>query len=189
MWLIVLAAVAYVVSDGRLGTLVVPVAEIAAIAVVIGLAKMFYRAWLFGHAVLLGPTQLPRLYDSLQRGSERLGLPEPPQAFVYNSNGLMNAFAMRVLGRPMVMLTSALIDVQSDRQVDFVVGHELGHHVAGHLGFWKNLLKLPGTFVPFLGSAYHRARELTAAGSALIAWTRPRRRGARCTCWPAAAPG
>ena len=123
---------------------------------------MFYRAWLFGHAVLIGPAQLPRLHDSLRRGSQKLGLPEPPQAFVYNSNGLMNAFAMRVLGRRMVLLTSALIDVESDRQVDFVVGHELGHHVAGHLGLWRNLLKFPGSVVPFLGPAYHRARALTA---------------------------
>lgn len=62
----------------------------------------------------------------------------------------------------MVLLTSALIDVQNDAQVDFVIGHELGHHAAGHLSPWKNLLRLPGSFTPFLGAAYHRSRELTA---------------------------
>ncbi len=41
------------------------------------------------------------------------------------------------------------------------MGHELGHHAAGHLSFWKNLLLFPGKLVPLLGAAYHRSRELT----------------------------
>ena len=162
IWLVALVAVALAFARGRSAEFVVFIVEIAVIMLVLLLVKMFYRAWLFGHAVLIGPQQLPRLYDSLRRGAEKLGMREVPQAFLYNSNGLMNAFAMRVLNRRMVLLTSALIDVENDAQVDFVVGHELGHHVAGHLTFSKNLLKYPGYFIPFLGAAYHRGRELTA---------------------------
>lgn len=43
----------------------------------------------------------------------------------------------------------------------FVVGHELGHHAAGHLDPVKNVLKAPGQFVPFLYPAYSRTREYT----------------------------
>ena len=60
-----------------------------------------------------------------------------------------------------MFLTSTLIEVETDAQVRFVIGHELGHHAAGHLDFYKRLLRLPGHFVPFLGRAYSRRRELT----------------------------
>ncbi|WP_242538847.1 M48 family metallopeptidase [Trinickia acidisoli] len=60
-----------------------------------------------------------------------------------------------------VFLTSALIDANSDAQVRFLIGHELGHHAAGHLNPWLNALKLPAHLVPFLGKAYSRSREYT----------------------------
>ncbi len=57
--------------------------------------------------------------------------------------------------------TRPLVDVQNDAQVRFVIGHELGHHAAGHLNPWLNVLKLPGHYVPLLGAAYSRGREYT----------------------------
>jgi Zn-dependent protease with chaperone function len=94
-------------------------------------------------------------------GSQEIGLPEPPKTFLYNSNGLLNAFARRLLRGRYVFLTSALVDATSDAQVRFVIGHELGHHAAGHLNPWMNTLKLPGYLIPFLGPAYSRSREYT----------------------------
>ena len=92
-------------------------------------------------------------------GSKELGLKEAPKAFLYNSNGLFNAFARRLLGGRYVFLTSALVDANSDEQVRFVIGHEIGHHAAGHLNPWLNFVKLPAHLVPFLMSAYSRSRE------------------------------
>jgi Zn-dependent protease with chaperone function len=74
---------------------------------------------------------------------------------------LVNAFARRLLGGRYVFLTSALVEASSDEQVRFVIGHELGHHAAGHLNPVLNALKLPGYVVPFLQPAYSRAREYT----------------------------
>jgi Zn-dependent protease with chaperone function len=161
IWLLILAALVASLLHSP-GNAVVLLIEAAVILGVLALAKMFYRAYLFGHAVLVSPTQFPRLYESVASASHRLGLAHPPQTFVYNSHGLTNALAMRVLRHRMVLLTSALIDVEHDRQVDFVVAHEVGHHVAGHLGFWRNTAKYPAHLIPFLGRAYSRARELTA---------------------------
>jgi Zn-dependent protease with chaperone function len=120
-----------------------------------------YRASAFGNMILLGPGQFPELHAMVVEGSQKIGLAEPPQTFIYNSNGIFNAFARRLMGGRYVFLTSALVDASSDAQVRFVLGHELGHHAAGHLNPWLNVLKLPAHLVPFLGKAYSRAREYT----------------------------
>lgn len=120
-----------------------------------------YRARAFGNMVLLGPAQFPALYAMVVEGARDIGLEKTPTTFLYNSQGVFNAFARRVLGGQYVFLTSALVDAASDEQVRFVIGHELGHHAAGHLNPWMNLLKFPAKIVPFLGSAYSRSREYT----------------------------
>jgi len=121
----------------------------------------FYRAHAYGHFVLLGRRQFPDLHSLVETGAAQIGLQPAPTTFLYNSNGLVNAFARRLLGGRFVFLTSALVEMSTDAQVKFVVGHELGHHAAGHLDWGKNLIKLPAYLVPFLAPAYSRGRELT----------------------------
>ena len=120
-----------------------------------------YRATAFGNMLMLGPQQFPDLYEAVVAASRDIGLREPPKTFLYNSNGLFNAFARRLLGGRFVFLTSALVDASSDPQVRFVMGHEVGHLAAGHLNLWMNAIKLPARLVPFLGRAYSRSRETT----------------------------
>ena len=163
IWTVVaLALVAAALAKNSFAELFILLLEIAFFALALYIVGLFHRAYLFGHAILITERQFPELYASLQRGAAKLGLPELPQSFLYNSNGLVNAFAARMGRKRMVLITSAIVDVDTKAQVDFIIGHELGHHAAGHLSPWKNLLKLPGQFMPFLGAAYHRARELTA---------------------------
>ena len=46
----------------------------------------------------------------------------------------MNVMALTLVGRARyIWLTSALIDADSDDQVRFVIGQEIGHHVSSHL--------------------------------------------------------
>lgn len=138
-------------------------------AVIIFIRHAFTRAYIFGHYVLIGTRQFPRLYDMVVRGADDLGMATPPASFVHNSAGVMNAMALRLLGSRYVWLTSALIDADRDEQVRFVIGHELGHHALGHLDFWRNLLRGPGYAVPFVAAAYSRGRELSCdrVGAAL----------------------
>jgi Zn-dependent protease with chaperone function len=125
-------------------------------------AAALYRAHAFGNMVLLGPQQCPEFHKMVVEGSQKLGMIDPPKAFLYNSNGVMNAFARRLLGGRYVFLTSALVEVTNDAQVQFIIGHELGHHAAGHLNPVKVVLEAPARMlVPFLGPAYSRAREYT----------------------------
>lgn len=124
-------------------------------------AHAFTRAFIFGHYVMVSERQFPVLHAMVVQASRDVGLGQVPVTFVYNASGVMNAMALRLLGRRYVWLTSALIDHDTEAQVRFVIGHELGHHAFGHLDRWRGLLRLPGLVIPFLGPAYSRARELS----------------------------
>ena len=77
------------------------------------------------------------------------------------SGGVLNAFATKFLSRRFVIIYSSLIDsCQDPRQLDFVIGHEMGHLAAGHLQY--RALLLPFFLVPWLGPAYSRACEYTS---------------------------
>lgn len=125
------------------------------------IAGVLYRATAFGNMVLLGPEQFPDLHAMVVDGARDLGLSPTPRTFLYNSNGLFNAFARRLMGGRYVFLTSALVEASNDEQVRFVIGHELGHHAAGHLNPLLNFIKMPAHVAPFLMPAYSRGREYT----------------------------
>lgn len=162
LWLAIVAG--FIIALGSPHSAVIALAYAGyalAFWIVFMIAAAAYRAIAFGNMVLLGVRQFPELHAMVVAGSNDIGLPEPPRTFLYNSNGLFNAFARRLMGGRYVFLTSALVDATSNAQVRFIIGHELGHHAAGHLNPWMNTLKLPAHAVPFLGKAYSRSREST----------------------------
>lgn len=162
LWVLIAWAIrAGLTSDNprTVGITWVYVGYAVAIGIFYFLSSAFYRATAFGNMILLGPQQFPELHAMVVAAATELGVSEPPKAFLYNSNGLFNAFARRLLGGRYVFLTSALVEANNDEQVRFVIGHELGHHAAGHLNPWMNGIKLPAAVVPFLRPAYSRARE------------------------------
>ena len=163
LWILFgLGMVAALVSGAEAATVVIGYIVYGLMAaLVIWIMSGVYRATAFGNMTLLGPDQFPQLHAMVAAGAEELGLKPAPAAFLYNSNGLFNAFARRLLGGRYVFLTSALVEADDDEQVRFVIGHELGHHSAGHLNPWINVLKMPAYAVPFLAPAYSRAREYT----------------------------
>jgi Zn-dependent protease with chaperone function/Tfp pilus assembly protein PilE len=162
------------------GVILSAIVWLAVVVSIVGLAYALLGALFFlaAHALHLAHVrtngvrvderQLPELHARIQAVSGRLGVQPAPAVYVLNGGGLLNAFATKLLSRRYVILLSDLVDHCEDpRQLDFVVGHELGHHAAGHLSW--NLFLLPYRIVPWLGAAYSRAREYTCDRCGLAA--------------------
>lgn len=116
-----------------------------------------------GNAVHVTPRQLPKLHEIAKRHAVALGLKKLPEIFVLQSNGILNAFATRFLGRNFVVLFSdalAMAEARGENAVGFIVAHELAHLKRGHLQ--HRWLTLPArVLIPYLGPAYSRACEYT----------------------------
>jgi Zn-dependent protease with chaperone function len=132
------------------------------IAVFIMFGELWFAAHLKANAVRVSETQLPELYAEVRSGCEKLGM-ALPDVYVMQHN-VWNAYAAKIFGRRMVVLFSGAVDsilLKGDmRQLSWVVGHELGHHWAGHLG-WKQKLASLGGWLIWVSLWHSRRRELT----------------------------
>ncbi|MBM3192550.1 MAG: M48 family metallopeptidase, partial [Chlamydiae bacterium] len=135
-------------------------------ALFLWISEKLFQVSIYGNSVLVNSKQYKEIYDLTQSLSKRLDLKHIPEVFVVNSNGLVNAIAMKFLSTKYVLLYSSMVDLLwSDGDQDklsTVIAHELAHHAAGHVSFWGNLLMKPAMIIPFLGAAYKRSCELTA---------------------------
>jgi len=135
-------------------------------AIVLWIAEQFFRAELLGNAVKVSDEQYPEIHAIVKSQAGVLNLASIPEVFVINSQGAINALAVKFVSKKYVILYSSLIDVMlahgSLKELSMVIGHELGHHAVGHLAWWKTFLLKPAMFIPFFGAAYSRACELTA---------------------------
>jgi Zn-dependent protease with chaperone function len=106
--------------------------------------EMMFVAYLKSNAVRVSPTQLPEVFAIVQSSCARLNL-AAPEVYVMQQN-VWNSFAAKVFGRRMVVLLSGAVDsilLKGDLQeLSWLVGHELGHHWAGHFKFSRKLASL-----------------------------------------------
>lgn len=131
-------------------------------------AHALFLAHVRTNGVRIDERQLPELHARVRAAAGRLGIEALPAIYVIHGGGLLNAFATKLLSRRYVILLSDLVDGCEDpRQLDFVIGHELGHLAAGHLKW--NLFLLPYRLVPWLGAAHSRACEYTCDRCGLAA--------------------
>lgn len=119
--------------------------------------------------------QFPDLHARLVRGCEKLGIQKLPEAYLLQSDGVLNALAAKFLGSDYVVLFSPIVDALDERPdaLDFYIGHELGHIHRGHTGWLKTVLILPTAFLPLIGAAYRRAQEYTCDRYGLALCAKP----------------
>lgn len=128
------------------------------------------------------PQMFGRLHRSLTWACKILEVPEPelyvtvdpvPNAFTYGHT------------KPFITLTSGLIDMMSDEELFYVIGHEVGHIKAGHV-LYGTMARNVAAVVTLLGQAtfgfgallgqglvialyeWYRCAELTADRTALL---------------------
>lgn len=144
------------------------------VAVAVMMAHALLLAHVTGNGVRVSSAQLPEIHQKVQEAARRLGMAAAPEVYIVQAGGILNAFATKLLSRRFVILYSDLVeacDIGGPGQMtelDFVIGHELGHLAAGHLA-WQWFL-LPARVIPLLGPAYSRAREYTCdlCGQAVV---------------------
>ena len=143
-----------------LATLGIGLAYTLFIAAFVLIAHALFLAHVKGNGVRVSERQLPELYASVKQAARKLGMQELPEVYLLQHGGLLNAFATKLLSRKFVIILSDLADHCEDpRQLDFIIGHELGHFAAGHLAW--NAFLAPYRILPWFGPAYSRAREYT----------------------------
>lgn len=133
---------------------------------IIGLLIAFF-AWL-GNGLLVAhlksncvhvdEKQLPDLFATFKDVCEKFNIPIP-ELYILQSQGVLNAYAMRHSGRDFVVLNSDLIDELDFRgdEIRFLLGHEIGHIKSKHIV--KQIAFIPASWIPLLAPAYHRACE------------------------------
>ena len=99
------------------------------------------QAQFLGNAVRVHSSQYPNIYNIFRDYAEKLEIQKASLYIIQDP--YLQAFTLGVTSCT-VVLTSALVEQLDQKELNFIIGHELGHYKAGHT-------KLSTLFIP-LGS-------------------------------------
>ncbi len=125
------------------------------------IANGLFLGGIKSHSVRISQDQLPELHNLINEICSAMQM-EVPTVYISNGEGMLNAFAIRLLSRDFVVIYSNILEMAFERgeaEVTFVLAHELAHIKRGHTR--RVWLRVPAHFVPFLSTAYSRACETT----------------------------
>jgi len=90
------------------------------------------RRQLLATSVRLSRKMAPDIYKLSDECVERLSMDTPLELYVFNS-AQFNAMCFKPEeGRVFVMFSSSLLEGFSPKELQFVMGHEFGHHIYNH---------------------------------------------------------
>jgi len=135
-------------------------------AIPLWISQQIFKAQVFGHAVKVTEKQFPKIFEIIKKQKSELRINKDIEVFIYNGQGIINAFAIRLFTGRYVILMSNLVDLMLKREaypeLEFIIGHELAHHALMHTSLTRNLFLFPTKFIPFLNLAYSRGCEYSA---------------------------
>lgn len=102
----------------------------------------------FGTLVRVSPRQFPEIHEAGTIAAARLSSPQMP-VYVKRSSE-QNIYTLGLLGQPLIVITSAMIDQMSNESLQFFIGREIGHIRAGHT-WLRTLLRPLGAGIPVIG--------------------------------------
>lgn len=83
------------------------------------------------NAVRASPTQFARVHTLYERAARVLDVPAPYPVYV-SQNPLVNAGAYG-MDKPFIIVNSGAVALLDDDELQFVMGHEIGHIMSGHV--------------------------------------------------------
>ena len=92
-------------------------------------ADSYWRSTLEGHSFKVEKSLLEHLYDLFYDVKKQLGYEEPVDFYI-TGDASVNAFSVAAEGEGsphIVNINSALVELMTDDELRFVIGHELGH--------------------------------------------------------------
>lgn len=123
-------------------------------------AEMFYLA----NSQRVTPSSHPRLYKLFWTAAKILQMPTVPELYIDITEEGLNAFTMGSDEKAFIALSPKIIYQYDERELLYIIGHEMGHIQCGHLKYQMlaNYLLSGATLVPVLGTI------LQGIGSATI---------------------
>jgi hypothetical protein len=132
--------------------------------------RSLLRTRLLSEAVRVNVRLLPNVAGSFARLSQHLEGGKPLEAYVFASAGI-NAFVAEGARHILIGVSSGAISALSSAELDFVLGHEVGHALFGHLDVPASFLvetgNLDGERCQLL-RAWQRAAEISADRAGLV---------------------
>jgi len=128
------------------------------------------RRQLLANAVRIDVRYLPDLDACLERLRGAVGIESPMEAYVY-ADPRINAAIVQGRTHIMIVLSSGAVNDLTPDEMEFVIGHELGHAVHGHLEHAVAHLVQSGAAGPRQAMdllAWSRAAEISADRAGVI---------------------
>ncbi|MCP4649627.1 MAG: M48 family metalloprotease [PVC group bacterium] len=123
-----------------------------------------HRAELIGNAVKVSSSQIPRIHKIAEFCANRLNMQVPELFLKYDPT--FNAHTYGTDKNHFILLHSSLVDAFNDRELAFIIGHEMGHIKSQHV--------LCNTILYFLteGAAFLLQIITEPLCAPLMAWSR-----------------
>lgn len=136
------------------------------------------------NAVRVSATQFPRVNRLQERALAVLDAPAPYPVYI-SQTPFVNAGAYG-MEKPFIIINSAMLELLDDDELHFILGHEIGHIMSGHVLYTTMmviLVKLAETGFPLVGIAarailfalmeWYRKAELSSDRAGILALQQP----------------
>jgi hypothetical protein len=133
------------------------------------------RTRLLAQAVRVRTSLIPHVARALSRVARVLSIDEPLEVHVF-TEPTVHAFVHEAGSRYLVGLSSGAVHMLGTKELEFVIGHELGHAAFGHLDVVAEAGTEPGAMCPqqtMVLRAWQRAAEISADRVGLLCCSSP----------------
>lgn len=119
------------------------------------------------------PSSHPRLYKLFWTAAQILGLSTIPELYIDSSMDVLNAFTSGSDEKAFIALSPKIIYQFDERELLYVIGHEMGHIQCGHVKYHMlaKFLCYGASSIPILGPVVQGLTKLSV-GPLLALWSR-----------------